>query len=610
MLNNPPKIKGVPQAWIEMTHTLSSLEGEMSEASERLKKSKTRFLNHVKASIEKIEDKEYKINYPEGIADEFKEKIDKIMRSIGRGHKNTIKSMKEAIDELAESELFSDKMVVAVFGIVNSGKSSLGNHLGGNHFEKLKKRFRGQFFIKDDEGEINSVESLPESNTESTKDYQGFQLPGLLWIDCPGIGSLTAKNQLLAERLLSRADYTIFVTSSHQPFSVEEKKSLKKTLKFSGRSSIHGCFIVTQFDVYLEDEDENGEIIKELVMKGDDSREKQSRWCEEQIFNQDDKEEIKLLDFDEPIFCSVSYAKQKLKESRRKGLLHDKWKENWEKNYETSGITSLMKQIQRTVTEKGKEFKETWPTRRKERLKHELEQLVSPALEKLTELREEVIQFRKILQGAESKLKKDIRIKVSVKVIQILKENGIENIKKFNSEKASEELQCSIPKVIIKEIDAHLGELIETYLSDFELNLDDYVDSISPNLSLKNRTEKKKIKISSKGKGIGTAFGGFLLAFGAMLLTGGLAAPIISGLVGGYVGGKIGSKFQSEKTETIIVGTNKDEVISNAQDAYDKYTDQAINVTIKNLNDILCTPMLKAVDANIKSIDDWNCVSS
>src|SRR5579884_1110796 len=132
--------------------------------------------------------------------------------------------------------------------------------------------------------EHKKVPRLEEAPTECTHAYQGFRLPGLLWIDCPGVGSTTFANGELARRLVARADFILFVTSSDAPLCASELREMHGLIRESGNQALEGLFIITKSDKNeLDPDPETEEIIKRVVPKSVEEQRKQACWVCEQI---------------------------------------------------------------------------------------------------------------------------------------------------------------------------------------------------------------------------------------------------------------------------------------------------------------------------------------
>ena len=150
-----------------------------------------------------------------------------------------IKTWKTKIEKDRKGREFMSKhekyLVVLVFGAVKSGKSSLGNFIGGRYFRKAEfdnaykhlpmpifeteEEARKKGGIKaDDNGEIWFEEGV----TDTTGSIQYFTLSGLRWMDSPGTGAVGKEGDMrsmdeMVDEYISYADMCIFLMNSAEP---------------------------------------------------------------------------------------------------------------------------------------------------------------------------------------------------------------------------------------------------------------------------------------------------------------------------------------------------------------------------------------------------------
>jgi hypothetical protein len=141
-----------------------------------------------------------------------------------------------------------DSLLVYVYGKVKAGKSSLGNYIAyghGNPDEQVVAAARATgreptFFLFDDasqEDRERARETLLAQGKfavgakETTTAIQGFRLPGLTWIDSPGLHSVTRKNGDLARAYAEAADLILFNMNSAQPGRASDLSEIARLLQ-------------------------------------------------------------------------------------------------------------------------------------------------------------------------------------------------------------------------------------------------------------------------------------------------------------------------------------------------------------------------------------------
>ena len=168
-----------------------------------------------------------------------------------------------------------DSLLIFVYGKVKAGKSSLGNYVarGCTTPPALQVGQAGAptFFVQEGSGltEKVSADSISRAGAfkvgevETTSAIQGFQLPGLTWVDSPGLHSKHGENGELAQKYVDAADMILYLTSSIAPC----KRSDLVELQALGRKEHNLAVLITGSDRWDEDLDENDNLVKELAMK-------------------------------------------------------------------------------------------------------------------------------------------------------------------------------------------------------------------------------------------------------------------------------------------------------------------------------------------------------
>lgn len=175
-------------------------------------------------------------------------------------------------------EGFEDSLLVFVGGKVKSGKSSLGNFMAWGHTDPtddIKRQTPPARYPKYQSHEQTNAEggdSLEEAvtrrefrvgATEATSSIQSFSLPGLTWVDSPGLHSLKEENGKLALEYLDHADLILYTMKSDAPGRASDLEEIKKLAHKDKKTLL----LLTGSDEVEEDVSDNGNLIQTVVMK-------------------------------------------------------------------------------------------------------------------------------------------------------------------------------------------------------------------------------------------------------------------------------------------------------------------------------------------------------
>lgn len=182
---------------------------------------------------------------------------------------------------------FEDSLLVFVNGKVKSGKSSLGNYMAWGHTdptaelknqvpETLAPRFFSHAKSNVQGGDIeNEAVKRCEFRVgaiEATSSIQGFSLPGLTWVDSPGMHSLNVENENLAREYVEHADLVLYTVKSD---SAGRESDLAEIAHLMNRGK-RILLLLTGSDDMEEGVDDDGEtLIQTLIMKDQARRARQ-----------------------------------------------------------------------------------------------------------------------------------------------------------------------------------------------------------------------------------------------------------------------------------------------------------------------------------------------
>ncbi|GMK41140.1 hypothetical protein PCCS19_41960 [Paenibacillus sp. CCS19] len=188
---------------------------------------------------------------------------------------------------------FEKSIILAVFGSVNAGKSTLGNFIAGVPFrdgvddrEVPYSSEAPQFYVYDwSDGQRDRGERpLPanrfrENEVQETSTIQYFTLDnGLTWVDTPGIHSLDAEYEDLAKKYVNYADLILFVSSSSSPAKADEIAEMERLTQKEKQLLV----AITKSD-RTESDVVNGVEVKTRVPKSSFDRRQQEEYMDKLI---------------------------------------------------------------------------------------------------------------------------------------------------------------------------------------------------------------------------------------------------------------------------------------------------------------------------------------
>lgn len=177
---------------------------------------------------------------------------------------------------------YKDALVIYVFGKVKTGKSSLGNYIAygipnpsAEEQAKLKNLPNAPVYhtlaVNQSTGRLDNAEELAHFKvgvTETTSTIQSFSLPGLTWVDSPGVHSITQTNEALAKSYLNHADLILYTESSDNPGRSSDSEEILDIVS----KGYHPIVLINKSDSVTQDFDENDNLIKVQVPKSPETR--------------------------------------------------------------------------------------------------------------------------------------------------------------------------------------------------------------------------------------------------------------------------------------------------------------------------------------------------
>lgn len=470
--------------------------------------------------------------------------------------------------------VLDNSFVLIIYGKVKAGKSTLGNFVAAHKLEGQNISFC--FF--DENNEPNRTNELMEFKTdvlECTAHIQLFRLGGMAWVDTPGLSSMTKENGELARKIIDKASFVIFPTSSDSPLQQDEIAQIKELVKELRKKL---SIFITKSDNVEEDE-VDGELVRTFVNKSEQNRQTQNQDVRTRL-----EQEVELNKnlLGEIISFSTKAAQIGLEEGNNELYLN-------------SNIEGFYKLLTDSVIARAEELTKTAP----------LEGLIG-VLDMMSSGLEDVKKSFNELENEFSKLGKNAKssldgIKVNIGgIIYDEFSNGFNDINTENSKSTLKAVKNNIDKKITEVLNKELTKL----LNDFDKNVLSALNLSEDELQIKNQYTDIKIKDNYKTSGAltGMSIGGTIGG-----LIGGPLGAALGATIGAALGGIGGSCIDDEEIHKELVGDNKAKIIQDFKSKCEKhYKEDLVNSVEKEIENKLIKPtnkILKYYSDKIKHLE-------
>lgn len=445
---------------------------------------------------------------------------------------------------------YGDSLLIFVYGKVKAGKSSLGNYLAYGSSDPSDTLVATAnphpgFFLEADTGASEAMtharmkqrQRFGVGVTETTSSIQGFTLPGLTWIDSPGIHSMTGVNGQLAEKYAGFADLVVFLSNSSSPGRRSDLEEISGLLH-QGKPLV---VLITASDFIDEDVDDAGQLVQQRVMKSKKDQHDQVSYVEHELQALAPQLRERLLDS-----CvypvSVAYAEG--------GTKPEHWQD--------SGMAAFAARIASIADDQGLAIKRTTPLRNLMRFCEELDTSAGQFEGVLGKLRQQLEEGRAEMRRSGDHIVTTVRMELAKKVERLADLHAMDD--------AGFAVACR------KEVDAILKQHAASLFKQLGQNLDQAMTKAQAAMPLdqslpgfSKRTETRHYT-SRTNEARGKAGGSSLLALTLGMLGSALGPiGIIAGTgCGAWLGSKMGSAvgrhFDSDASFEVEVGDNRQEV--------------------------------------------------
>lgn len=468
---------------------------------------------------------------------------------------------------LAFRKNFSDSLLVFVYGKVKSGKSSLGNYIAWGQTDNLQEAqqsvpeaLQPQYFSHD-RSNVNDGDSEREAEinrsfrvgaTEATSSIQGFKLPGLTWVDSPGLHSANEDNERLAKEYIDHADLILYTTTSQSPGRASDMEEIDELFNKNKKLVvlITGSDTEAEKDIILDEYGHISQVDSETVMKPAIDRQMQQDYIRQELA------QLKNHNYPEIISISARYAEN-----------HPNDREAMKE----SGISELFEILTNISQAEGVQIKRNTPLNNFKGFIQSCEAELTPYRGLLERFKQNLNKMDQRLQNTiethtfsaqnelQARIKADFQnLSVASHSPQMLNEAIREQQKRWNN--ALNEITQQTMQALFSEV-----------MADFKAGV--VASWEGANIELPNYDVEKVKKTIPTGytKGTKRSRGGWgsLIGAGVGAIFGGAVGAAIGGTVGGTIGSMTGKSASIETREIdVVIGDNLVEIEHNALTMY------------------------------------------
>lgn len=481
--------------------------------------------------------------------------------------KSTNKDWRNRIDKqdtgVRFREGFNDSLMVFVYGKVKSGKSSLGNYVAWGHTDpdtELKNQtpdnvqpiyFSGKRTDVKGGDALNEAEGNKEFRvgaTEATSTIQGFKLPGLTWIDSPGLHSKNSENDQLARDYVQHSDLILYTMKSDSPGRATDLAEIAELYQSDKRFLL---LITGSDDTEIGWDEDTQTMINKVVMKDEQRRKEQREYIRSELLKIDGlKDNANNIDI---IAFSARYAQDN---------------QDSPEAFKDSGMSELFDILEEVSQSSGVKLKQQVP--------------LKAFLSFLDKFKKDIEKYADFIDNFSTKfssLDSEIGRKLLIETAEIKQEvsevirssfRGVPDAHRDDGSKMNVYFDTLKNKVKNKQ-NALIAESIRNLLQEFSQGFDDnvlYVIDNSalyqlPEFAIETQKRKRVTRVIKGTRGRNSGLGS-LIGAGAGFLVGGPAGAAVGGALGGLAGGATGRSASVEEGEfDVNVGDNLAEIEQN-----------------------------------------------
>ncbi|SKA51912.1 dynamin family protein [Photobacterium toruni] len=462
--------------------------------------------------------------------------------------------------QLALRSGIDDSLLVFVCGKVKAGKSALGNYVVSGSTEPTPADIaqlqalgiEPQFFNYETNTEFTQAETLAQGfrvgQAETTASIQGVHIPGLSFIDSPGLHSVTDKNGELTQKYVEAADLILYPMNSAQPARASDLAELQALIKKGKRILL----LLTQSDIY-DFEVIDGRYQKKLIMKTCEDQQKQQAYLKQQFAQMLDQHNLHAP---EPSVSSVSVRYAELQDNSDEAMT-------------ASGMEDFFSVLNNTLDSEAITLKKNAPIQQLRRLYDDLlsadasiaiDVIIQPLAQGIETLTHQQQRFLDHSNSAALNIIRDVCAEI---------DNVVEHCADSQDSQAMMQAMQTHYHRIFTHYYQPVIEKCTAEMLDCVVQLTDNMD----NIGFSRRTKQGQICVTQRKKVRNRTVLAVLGGIGGFFVGGPLGSAVAASLCGAA-----GDYFTSESYEnvTIDVGDNREQVKERLLDWVEHQTQQDI----------------------------------
>lgn len=450
---------------------------------------------------------------------------------------------------------FEDSLLVFVNGKVKSGKSSLGNYMAWGDTDPTPERkdktapdLAPRYFSRD-RTEVRGGDADREAErnrefrvgaVEATSSIQGFALPGLTWVDSPGLHSLNKDNENLARSYVEHADLILYTMKSDSAGRASDMEEVKGLIG-KGKEVL---LLINGSDDVDTDVDDDGAVVKNFVMKKADVRASQRDYVRSVLVQDCGAEVASSVHI---LSISAQYAQLSAEDPAR---------------FADSGMGDLFGILRRIACEDGLRIKRQTPIANLHTFLHDCHAGLQPYGKHLADLQAKLDEMKarsdKELDGVVHGAYAELQVFIDARFEQFEEQRAQGGLEAGLAE-LQEELNQQLRQISGKHLAGMFEEIMDGFASAVEQSYASSGMMDLPDFEVEKVTEKIP-RIQSGTRKRNSLIGAAL--FGAVgFVFGGPAGAALGASLGGSAGGATGSSASTRYDEIeLTVGDNLQQI--------------------------------------------------